>query len=335
MAFTGDSTPPIDTEVVSRSASKPSPHPLTKFFFGENGLRAGWRLLVFFAILLAIVGGLAWVTRKFLPSQTPTNLFRAEILLEGELLQFGLVLLVRWIMAAIEGRTIADYGLPWRGILEAKFWRGALAGFIAISGLIAMMRVSGAIHFDGVELHGTELLKYAALWGVTFLFVALFEDFVFRGYVLFTLTTGVGFWPAAISTSLAFGYVHHMNSGETWVGDLAAGSIGLVFCLLLRRTGNLWMPIGFHAAWDWGETFFYGVPDSGQSAPGRFLQPTFSGPQWLTGGSVGPEGSVLCLAVIIVLGVVISVWLRETKYPNSQAIRDPYRHESPPMAPMS
>jgi len=51
------------------------------------------------------------------------------------------------------------------------------------------------------------------------------------------------------------------------------------------------MPIGFHAAWNWGETFFYGVPESGFPPKGHLFNPTFAGPVWLTGGSAGPEGS--------------------------------------------
>jgi len=75
------------------------------------------------------------------------------------------------------------------------------------------------------------------------------------------------------------------------------------------------MAIGFHTAWNWGQSFFYGVPDSGASVPGHLFDPTFSGPAWLTGGSVGPEGSWLCPLLLAVVSVVLAAWLRETRYP--------------------
>jgi uncharacterized protein len=100
-----------------------------------------------------------------------------------------------------------------------------------------------------------------------------------------------------------FGLVHRQNAGERWSGILLAACIGLFFCLTLRRTGNLWFAIGFHAAWDWGETFFYSVPDSGMVAPGHLLKSTLHGPVWLTGGSVGPEGSVVCFVVIVLVWI--------------------------------
>jgi uncharacterized protein len=72
----------------------------------------------------------------------------------------------------------------------------------------------------------------------------------------------------------------------------------------LRRTGTLWFAVGMHASWDWGETFLYSVPDSGTIAPGHLLNSSFQGSAWLTGGSVGPEGSVLVFVLIGAMWVV-------------------------------
>ncbi len=115
---------------------------------------------------------------------------------------------------------------------------------------------------------------------------------------------------------------HHGNSGEDWIGLFNAGAFGLLACLLLRRTGNLWMPIGLHMAFDWGETYFYGVADSGQTLPGHLLNSSSSGPAWLSGGTVGPEGSLLCTLLIVVVGLCCAAWLREVKYPNPTLIQN-------------
>ena len=72
-----------------------------------------------------------------------------------------------------------------------------------------------------------------------------------------------GFWQAAWVTSTFFGFVHTGNGGENWIGIFAAGAIGFVFCVSVWLTGSAWWAIGAHAAWDWGETYFYGTPDSG------------------------------------------------------------------------
>lgn len=181
------------------------------------------------------------------------------------------------------------------------------------------MHLIGVFSFGTIGLHGVQICKDAVLWGVIFFFGALLEESLFRGYVQFTLTTGIGFWPAAVLTSVLFGYAHR-NSGETLAGIFSAGAAAFLFCLLLRRTGDLWMPIGFHAAWNWGETFFYGVPDSGSVASRNLFNASFSGPRWLTGGTVGPEGSWLCLLLIATLFMIFAIWLQVAKYPDPDAL---------------
>ena len=103
------------------------------------------------------------------------------------------------------------------------------------------------------------------------------------------------------------------------MGILGAMVIGFFFCLTLRRTGNLWFAVGFHAAWDWGESYFYSVPDSGGMAPGHLLHSSLQGPRWLTGGSVGPEGSVFLFVLLALLWVVFDRVYPEVKYPGSDS----------------
>lgn len=96
-----------------------------------------------------------------------------------------------------------------------------------------------------------------------------------------------------------------------------AGLGGLVFCLFLRRTGNLWFPIGFHTSFNWAQVYFYGVPASGVSVPGHLFDSSFSGPASLTGGTVGPEGSWLCTLMLAGLAAAFAAWLRRVRYPVS------------------
>ena len=234
-------------------------------------------------------------------------------------LGFILVLIASWIMAMIEARRLASFGLPLRRAFRKTFWLGAGLGFAAITSLLFAMRLLGVFQFGGIGLQGAQIGKYAILSGAACLFVGLFEESLFRGYLQFTLTAGVGFWPAAIITSAIFGYMHHSNRGETLMGTFSAGAAGFLFCLFLRRTGDLWMPVGFHTAWNWGESYFFGVPDSGGVSSRHLFNAIFSGPQWLTGRTVGPEGSWLCLILIAILFVVLARWMRQVKYPDPAA----------------
>jgi uncharacterized protein len=112
---------------------------------------------------------------------------------------------------------------------------------------------------------------------------------------------GAGFWYSAWVTSTFFGFGHTSNNGENWIGIFAAGAIGFVFCVSVKVTGSAWWAIGCHAAWDWAETYFYGTADSGMVAMGHYLTTSPAGSAFWSGGTDGPEGSVLVLGVIAVL----------------------------------
>ncbi|MGC1450335.1 MAG: type II CAAX endopeptidase family protein [Candidatus Sulfotelmatobacter sp.] len=262
-------------------------------FLGPEGLRPGWGCafyLVTFHFLQKAAVDLASL-RDFGAS----NLWSMMLSELGSLVS---AVIPAVVLARIERRPWKAYGLPGAQAFGRLFWLGSLWGFAAISLLMVVLYGLHAYAFGNAALHGARLARFAAFWGVFFLLVGLFEEFCLRGYLQFTLARGIGFWPAALVLSCAFGLIHLENGGEQWNGLLAAASIGFFFCLTLRRTGNLWFAVGFHAAWDWGETFFYSVPDSGSVWPGHLLSSSLHGPGWLSGGTVGPEGSVLCFVVM-------------------------------------
>jgi hypothetical protein len=211
------------------------------------------------------------------------------------------------IMGLLETRPFGGYGLPRADAFGARFWQGTVWGIAMIAGIIFLIRAFGGFSFGELALRGRELWGYAALWVVVFICVGLFEEFLFRGYAQFTLATGIGFWPAATALSAVFGYLHLKNNGEGYVGALSVFVIGMFFCLTLRRTGDLWFAVGLHAAFDWGETFLFSVPDSGLVAPGHLLNSSFHGPVWLTGGTVGPEGSIMAFAIVALATVLFVI----------------------------
>jgi membrane protease YdiL (CAAX protease family) len=116
-----------------------------------------------------------------------------------------------------------------------------------------------------------------------------------------------GFWQAAWATSTFFGFIHTGNGGENWIGIFAAAAIGFVFCVSIRLTGSAWWAIGFHASWDWAQTFFFGTADSGLVAQGHYLSTNPVGKTLWSGGTDGPEGSLLIvpLIVLILLGLIV------------------------------
>jgi uncharacterized protein len=287
----GDSTiPPV---TVSERSPEISPVPShTNIFKGPNGIRAGWRLLIYFAILFAATFLLGTMGRHFVHRhQGPPT---AASLLAQEVVSFVLVFGIAIIMSFIEKRPLGLYGLPGREAFGKKFWLGFLFGILEISLLIGLIYAFGGYSFGPLALQGSEIFRWGLSLLVLFIFVGFFEEFLFRGYTQFTLGDGIGFWPAAIILSVLFGAVHLSNPGEGWVGAASVVVVGIFFAFALYRTGSLWYPVGLHASFDWGESYLFSVPDSGLVLQGHLSNSLLHGPKWLTGGTVGPEGSVFC-----------------------------------------
>lgn len=265
-------------------------------FFGPDGLRPGWG----FAFYVAMFYPLQFVASRWVGSLDLGAQGLWSMMLE-ELGVLTAAVFPAFVLARVEKRSWGEYGLPFREAFGKLFWLGVVWGFAGITLLLAALYGLRVFAVGHLAMHGARIVKFAAFWAAMFLLVGFFEEFLLRGYSQFTLTRAIGFWPSALLLSCLFGLIHSQNAGEQWPGLLAAAFIGLFFCLTLRRTGNLWFAVGFHMAWDWGETFFYSVPDSGTLFPGHLLKSSFHGPRWLTGGMVGPEGSVLCFVVIAVV----------------------------------
>jgi uncharacterized protein len=330
-------------------------------FLGEQGLRAGWSLLIFFSIFAAIASGLGLLFTK-LNLLGAKGSFTPRSALFSELLPVIAMLVAALIVALIERRSIWDYNL--RGPRRtAHFLSGLVAGFVAISGLVGGLYLGHWLQFGPAGLHGIQILRFAAIWACVFLLVGCFEEGVMRCYSLFTLTRGInfwwaaaivggicirllthakgngawgvyamallgvgpclllhlkrepnsGFWQASWVTSIVFGFAHTSNNGEAWIGIFAAGAIGFVFCVSVKLTESAWWAIGCHAAWDWGETYFYGTADSGFVAPGHFLTTSPAGNPLWSGGTVGPEGSLLVIGIILLLlGLLVAIYGKQS-----------------------
>jgi membrane protease YdiL (CAAX protease family) len=283
---------------------RPSRPPLDTVFHNDNGLRAGWRIVIYF-VMVILLGMVANFTLGRILHFPKTNTPGPGQMFVQEAMSFLIVFLPACVMSKLEWRSVGVYGLPIGLALGKRFWQGFLLGLAEIAVLIGCIAAFGGYSFGSLDLHGTTLLAWGMYWLVFFIVVGLFEEFTFRGYLQFTLADGIGFWPAACILSFGFGAVHLFNQGEGLVGAASVVTIGLILALTLKRTGNLWFVVGWHAAFDFGETYLFSVPNSGNVFPGHLSAASLHGAKWLTGGTVGPEGSVFSFLGMAAVALLI------------------------------
>jgi len=304
----------------------PSPaSTLRQVFIGDEGLRAGWGLLLFIFLFAAPLFFVLHLIHLEHNRNEPESPF---FVLPIEGLQFAWAVVVTWIMSKIEGRPVGVYGLGGQR-KAAWFFAGLGWGAFFLSMLVLILSGTGLLVIGNRLLFGSDIVRYGAIWLIGFLFVGLLEEYLVRGYVQYTLTRGLaalyrmifktshshalGFWTAALIFAFVFGLGHGHNPGESPIGLFSAGSIALIFCLSLWRTGSLWWAVGLHAAWDWSQSYLYGVADSGTLVKFRLFSSHPIGRPLLSGGATGPEGSIYVLIIEFLIIVVILATLPARK----------------------
>jgi uncharacterized protein len=296
--------PPPDPEIAPQQ-NQPAPGFTSRIFQNETGIRSGWRILIYLALALLFFA-LAYI--PIIALYQPHDANSVGAILTGEAAMFAGAFGAAVAMARIEQRPIGTYGMPLYSAFAKRFWQGMLIGICEISLIVGAMKFFGCYSFGSLSFHGAKIVEWGLLWILTAVLIGLQEEFLFRGYMQYTLADGIGFWPSAVALSVLFGSVHLLNHGENWVGAANIFFTALVWAFTLRRTGTLWLAVGWHAAFDFGESFLYSVPDSGGVFEGHLSNAVVRGPAWLTGGKVGPEASVFAFLTLVLGVVLIHFW---------------------------
>jgi len=292
---------------------------IASIFIGPDGLRAGWRFLLFALGIelgaLVVEEPLAQVLARYFAINLRE--LSAPALLIREFVFCLSVFLVTGIAALAERRRIDSYGLPIEQAFGKFFWKGMLAGLLVVLFVAGAMILSGAMVLHGLALHGSDLAMFTLLWFVANILIGLSEEYTFRGYGLQSLWRGAGFWPAALITTAIFAGEHLEKPGENAMDIGMIFFLGLILCLSVRKTGSLWWAVGWHAGFDFGQLFLIGTRNGGQTPVGRLFNVTFPGPAWLNGGELGTEASVFMVPAAIATLIYV-IWFSRSLPPDGE-----------------
>lgn len=265
----------------------------------QNQLRNGWWILVFIAVFLASQLAYHPVSRGL----QQLGVDRAWL----SPLPVMFLLLVTWVCMRLRRQPLSAIGLR----LDMKWLAQVLAGIGLGSALMlavtALILAAGGVSFSLEPVHGFAALACGA-W--LFAWVALLEEILFRGFVFQRLVDGIGAPAALLLMGVLFAIAHWGNPGmegstEFWASiDTALG--GILLGLACLRTRSLALPIGIHFGWNWVQGSWLGFDVSGLDQTGWLLPHLLDKPQWLTGGSFGPEASIF--AVVVDASAVLMLW---------------------------
>ncbi|MFC0248212.1 lysostaphin resistance A-like protein [Citricoccus parietis] len=216
----------------------------------------------------------------------------------------ALGVLTLWLYAAtvrrLEKRSVTELARP---NAARRVLIGTLGGLTLSCVAIGIIAAAG----------GYQIIGWGSLTGALTIVgmmctVAVAEEVLFRGVIFPLVQQRWGTWIALAASSLLFGLIHLVNPGATLWGALAiAVEAGLMLGAAYVATGSLWLPIGLHLGWNITTAGIFGTVVSGGDAQEALVQAVTHGPIWLTGGSFGPEGSLISVAACSVVTVILLV----------------------------
>ncbi|MGO2113077.1 MAG: lysostaphin resistance A-like protein [Pseudoclavibacter sp.] len=219
-------------------------------------------------------------------------------LVVGPALAVAMVTLYVWVGRRVELRRVSDAA---RGNSVRHMLIGTCGGLALSAVTIGILSLAGAY-----TITGWGSVAGALAVAGTMCAIAVSEEVFFRG-VVFRLIHGR--WGAGIAlgaSAIIFGLVHLLNPGASLWGAVAIViEAGLMLGAAYLATGSLWLAIGLHFGWNVATVGMFGTVTSGAEARDSLLIAVTSGPDWLSGGSFGPEASVVAVVVCSIATAVL------------------------------
>ncbi len=288
-----------------------------------NLLRAGWRIILFVIMFAVITAAAAVSVRAILGSLPKLSLLQFSIL--------GVTATLAVFIARkfLDKKSFTSLGLEVDRFAILDIIAGIINSALVMATVFFMLLSLGLIEFHGfswwsesvtadVGLHAAMLpVVFAVAYKLTL--VAWWEELVFRGYFFQNLIAGMGLTWAIVISSLVFGLTHILNPDGTILGGILIALITPQLIYAYLKTGQLWLPMGLHLGWNFFQASIFGFAASGQESPSLISQSPV-GPEWLSGGEFGAEGSVLIIPVTILSYFLIHYWVRATRQPGQRML---------------
>src|SRR5262245_9171816 len=260
-------------------------------FDKQHEIRNGWKFLLYwlvFAFLFRVV------TLPF-PIGPRTQL---ERLVLNTIPIFPALAALAFMARFVDRRPLSAYGVSFHQGWSRDFVLGAAVAAAMLVLVTLANVVSGGVMMTWSAANTDT--KSLVVTAVVLIMSAAQEEIMFRGYPLQALMKGIGTWPAIISMSTAFGFVHYRyNPNATLIGAVNTALAGLLLSIAYLKTRSLWLPYGIHLAWNLGLGFVMGYTLSGIEIDSLWRSVPL-GPKWLVGGQYGPEEGFVATVVFTV-----------------------------------
>lgn len=281
---------------------------LLAFLFIEGGLWIGSELVGPFSLVIG------FLVDFFSPGNGIASIqeFFYHYFLYYELFSFVIILFlfIFWVKV-IEKNALSSLGFVKRNWLKYLGW-GIMFSLVQMGVIALVYQVSGIGSFELNELSLEPILFILGLFPF-WLLQGGTEEVATRGWLLTRIAARTNLPLAIAISSSLFGILHMGNAGVTFLSVLNIILDGVLAGLLFIYTDSIWLVVAQHGTWNYVQGNLLGFQVSGTGADASIFSFTMgSGPDWLTGGTFGAEGSIITTMVLL-LSLVIVYRLGERK----------------------
>jgi membrane protease YdiL (CAAX protease family) len=274
----------------------------------ENRLRTGWRLFLFIPAVPVIMRILNLALRPVFGGSLENNTI--SWVFRGILVVIGGTLIVWIFRQFIDRKSFVSLGLRFDRLAIWDMLVGfVLSGFM-VGLFFAVLLAFGMLEIEEIGWTSSGFLPileiFLLLFGVG-LATGYSEELAFRGYILQNLGEGIGLVWAVVVSCILYGLMHMPNPNSTLLSGVIIAILGFLRIFGWLRTGQLWLSIGMHAGWNFFQGPILGFSVSGLDSE-SLIKHTISGPNWMTGGSFGPEAGIVVVPVVLLALMVMFLW---------------------------
>ncbi|WP_125723127.1 CPBP family intramembrane glutamic endopeptidase [Flavobacterium ustbae] len=250
-------------------------------------------LLVFMAVV--VIG--QQIASKLLALTPLDKNFRN--LLKGLFVSTACVLSYITFFKKFEKRNITEFATK---ELLKNVLLGAMLGLVLQSLTILIIYLNGSYSVVAINPITFILIPFAIMFTV-----AIIEEILVRGIIFRVMEEKLGSYLALTISSLIFGILHLANANSTVLSSLCITTAGFLFGAIFIYTRNLWCPIALHFAWNFTQSGIFGAITSGNEKTSSLLEARIQGPEFITGGAFGPEGSIQATVICLIATVIILI----------------------------
>ncbi|MFA6456516.1 MAG: type II CAAX endopeptidase family protein [Bacteroidota bacterium] len=280
-------------------------------------LRAGWRIGIFFLITAAcntVITGPVVKLLKMIPG--------LPLEISGTFVFYMTTTLAVWlVLRFIDKRPFTSIGLSFNTGWGKQLVQGFLFGSGMMTAIFVIEYSTGmvAIQFRAIGIQEGSVIFLTSI--TLYTIVGYGEEFLFRGYMYQAFVEGSSKLIATLTISLLFAMAHSQNPNVSLFGLINVGLAGIWLSFAYLKTKALWLPIGLHISWNFFQGFVYSYPVSGTTSEREQIGTAIvNGPDWLTGGTFGPEGGALATLMLVVGTLLMYKWNWVSSLPGAWSV---------------